>query len=418
MTRLDFHDVVYDWNVVDKTAPMTTRPIELYDETLRDGIQSPSAKDPTIDEKIELLHLMEKLGIQWADLGLPGAGQRAQEDVEILCREIVQSKLKIRPSTAARTVIADIEPIVAISQRVGIEIEVMAFIGSSPIRQYTEGWDVEKIERLSTTALRFAAENGLLPAYVTEDTCRSRPETLGRLFRSAIEAGARRLCLCDTVGHATPDGVRRLVGFTRNLVDSLGVDVGVEWHGHNDRGLALPNALFAVEAGVDRVHGTARGIGERVGNTPMDLLLVNLRLLGVIDNDLAHLDRYTKTAAAAMGIPIPADYPAVGHDAFRTATGVHAAAIIKAARKGDAWLADHVYSGVPASMVGREQDIEVGHYSGESNVVYWLERRGIEPERDLVHAVFSFAKHTNRVLSEPELHAFIEEYRTTGTHLR
>ena len=417
MVELDFDKVVYDWNTVDKTALMTTKSIQLFDETLRDGIQSPSAKDPSIDEKIEILHLMDKLGIHWADLGLPGAGARAREDVEILCREIVQSKLSIRPSTAARTVVADIEPIVNISQKVGIEIEVMAFIGSSPIRQYTEGWDVEKIERLSTTAIRFAAENGLIPTYVTEDTIRSRPDTLGRLFRAVIEAGAKKLCLCDTVGHATPDGVLNLVRFTRNLVTSLGVDVGVEWHGHNDRGLALVNALFAVEAGVDRIHGTARGIGERVGNTPMDLLLVNLKLLGVIDNDLTSLDAYTHKSSKALGIPVPADYPAVGRDAFRTATGVHAAAIVKATRKGEAWLADSVYSGVPASMVGREQDIEIGHYSGESNVIYWLEKRGIEPERDLVRALFDFAKRTNRVLADTELHAFIEQFHTTGVRL-
>jgi 2-isopropylmalate synthase len=246
---------------------------------------------------------------------------------------------------------------------------------------------------------------------------RSRPQTLGRLFRSVIEAGARRLCLCDTVGHATPDGVKNVVRFTRNLVDSLGADVGVEWHGHNDRGFALVNALMAVEAGVDRVHGTARGIGERVGNTPMDLLLVNLKLLGVIDNDLTRLHRYVKTAAEAMACPIPHDYPVVGRDAFRTATGVHAAAVIKAARKGDTWLADRVYSGVPAAMVGREQDIEVGHYSGESNVMYWLERRGIAPERELVKAVFDFAKSTNRVLSDTELLAFIEQHETRRSAL-
>lgn len=405
-------DVIFDWNQVDKKGPITSKRIELFDETLRDGIQSPSAKDPTIDDKIAILHLMDSLGIHWADLGLPGAGRRAREDVEVLCREIVDAKLKIRPSTAARTVIADIEPIVDISQKVGIEVEVMAFIGSSPIRQYTEGWDVEKIERLSTAAIQFAADHGLIATYVTEDTIRSRPETLGRLFRSVIEAGAARLCLCDTVGHATPDGTMSLVRFTRNLVDSLGVNVGVEWHGHNDRGLALVNAIFAVEAGVDRVHGTARGIGERVGNTPMDQLLVNLKLLGVIDNDLTDLYRYTSTAAQAMGIPVPADYPAVGKDAFRTATGVHAAAIVKATKKGDTWLADAVYSGVPAAMVGREQDIEVGHYSGESNVVFWLQRRGIDPEPGLVRAVFDFAKSTNRTLTDTELHAFIEHLRT------
>ena len=404
-------EIIYDWNTVDRRGPVTRKAVQLYDETLRDGIQSPSAKDPSIDEKIELLHLMDSLGIHWADVGLPGAGPRAREDVEVLCREIVSAKLKIRPSCAARTVIRDIEPVVDISQRVGIAIEVMAFIGSSPIRQYTEGWDVAHIEKLSTDAIGFAADHGLPATYVTEDTSRSRPETLGRLFRAVIERGARRLCLCDTVGHATPDGVAALIRFSRSVIHSLGADVGIDWHGHNDRGLSLPNALTAVEAGVERVHGTARGIGERVGNTAMDLLLLNMKLLDIIDNDLSKLDAYCQLAARSMQCPIPPEYPVVGRDAFRTGTGVHAAAIIKAARKGHGWLADRIYSGVPASMVGREQDIEVGHYSGESNVIYWLQRRGIEPEASLVKAVFDFAKASNRVLSDDEVH---EVVRTHG----
>ena len=403
--------LIYDWNTSERGGRrISTRPVEFYDETLRDGIQCPSVVDPPIGDKIRLVHLMDSLGIHWADIGLPGAGARASEDVETLAREIVDNKLSIKPSCAARTVIKDIEPIVEISQRVGVAIEVMAFIGSSPIRQYTESWDVELIRKRSADAIDFAVKNGLPCTFVTEDTTRSRPQTLDTLFRSAIEHGAGGLCLCDTVGHATPDGVRNLVKWTQRLIEGMGGGVRVDWHGHNDRGLALENAIWAIEHGVDRVHGCALGIGERVGNTPMDLLLLNLKLLGEIDTDLTDLLLYCRVASEATKRPIPVDYPFAGEDAFRTATGVHAAAIIKAVERGDEWLADRVYSGVPASLFGRKQEIQVGHMSGLSNVIWWLKSRRIEADDALVQEIFELAKRGNRILTDDEILRVVDRH--------
>ena len=396
-------DLIYDWNTRDREGRLSPRGVEFLDETLRDGIQCTSAVDPPIEDKVRILRLMSSLGIHAADLGLPGAGGRVAEDVERLVREIVDAGLAIRPACAARTVIADLEPIVAISDRVGTPIEVMAFIGSSPIRQYVEDWDIDLLVRRTAEAVDFVVGHGLPCTYVTEDTTRSRPEALERLYLSAIDHGASRLCLCDTVGHATPDGVRSLVSFVRRLIEDSGADVMLDWHGHDDRGLALENALWAVEHGVDRVHGTALGIGERVGNTPLDLLLVNLRLLEEIDSDLSDLLVYCKVVAGALKWRIPRSYPFAGADAFRTATGVHAAAIVKAEGRGDLWLADRVYSGVPASMFGRRQEIEVGPLSGVSNVAHWLKAHHVEPRPDLVREIVDLAKRTNRILAAEEI---------------
>src|SRR6185369_16954427 len=253
---------------------------------------------------------------------------------------------------------------------------------------------------------------GLGVCYVTEDTTRSRPEVLAKLFKMALDHGASRLCLCDTVGHATPDGVRNLIGFTKSIVAGAGAVVGVDWHGHNDRGLALENALWALEFGADRVHGTALGIGERVGNAQMELILLNLKLLGLLEEqDLTHLLEYCNTAAQAVGWQVAINYPLVGRDAFRTATGVHAAAIIKAESKGDAWLADRIYSGVPAGMFGRKQEISVGYMSGASNVNYWLRQRKIEPSKELVDAILLKAKATDHILTDEEIHAVIDQVR-------
>jgi 2-isopropylmalate synthase len=402
------NELIYDWNTQADAFDFRARPaVELDDETLRDGLQSSSVIDPPIAAKIEILHLMAELGIHTADIGLPGAGPRAVAAVTALAREIAEQRLPIAANCAARTVIADVEPIARISQEVGIPIEACTFIGSSPIRQYAEDWTLEKMLRVSAEAIRFAVAENLPVMYVTEDTTRARPETLKQLYTNAIEAGARRICLADTVGHATPNGVRQLVRFIReDIVGPTGLPIRIDWHGHRDRGFGLANTIAAIEAGVDRVHGTALGIGERVGNTEMDLLLVNLKLMGLHEADLSALTRYCQTVARATGVSIPANYPVMGEDAFRTGTGVHAAAIIKAKLKGDDWLADRVYSAVPASLFGRRQRIDVSHMSGMSNVKYWLAENGYDVSNDaLCQAVFALAKRTDHALSDEEIHA-------------
>jgi len=410
---MDERELIYDWNLAGEVWDQPPFHIQFDDETLRDGLQSPSVLTPTIEQKIELLHLMDRLGIDTADIGLPGAGPHVVRDVLALAQEIVSAKLKIRANCAARTMVRDIEPVVEVSQKAGIPIEVCTFIGSSPIRQYAENWSEDIMLQHTREAVTFAVRNGLEVMYVTEDTVRAHPATLRRLFLTAIECGAKRLCLCDTVGHATPSGVRNLLGFTHEVVQESGERIGVDWHGHSDRGFAVINTIAAIRAGATRVHACAMGIGERVGNTPMDQLMVNLRLLGWIDNDLTTLTEYCEKASQYTGVPIPVNYPMVGADAFRTGTGVHAAAVIKAFRKGEDWLADRVYSGVPAGIIGRRQEIEVGPMSGESNVVYWLESRKIEATRERVQAVFQRAKSVDHVLADDEIHAVLASLAET-----
>jgi 2-isopropylmalate synthase len=403
-------DLIYDWNAGGDFDWSAAR-VDLNDETLRDGLQSPSAIDPPIEVKRTFLHLMADLGIAAADIGLPGAGPRVVESVRALAKEIADQKLPIAPNCAARTVVADVEPIVRISQEVGIPIEAATFIGSSPIRQFAEGWTIDRILKASEEAVTYAVREGLPVMYVTEDTTRARPETLEALYGNAIRWGARRICLADTVGHATPDGVRRLVRFVRErIVVPSGEDVKIDWHGHRDRGMGVINCLAAIEAGADRVHATALGVGERVGNAEMDLLIVNLYLLGAHRSDVSKLREYCELAAETIGVPLPANYPVMGSDAFRTGTGVHAAAIIKARKKGKAWLADRVYSSVPAAPFGARQVIEISPVSGLSNVKCWLEEHGYDPEdATLADALFQAAKRADRVLAEDECRRILGE---------
>jgi len=408
--------LIYDWNVEGEQAKRPSRRVEFDDETLRDGLQSPSVTDPAIEDKLQILHFMHAIGIDNADIGLPGAGPHVQKTVERLAREIVEQKLSVYPSAAGRTHENDIKPIVEISNRVGIAIEADLFIGSSPIRQFAEEWDLDWIIEQSAKAVRFAVSQGIPVMYVTGDTTRAKPEDIEKLYAAAIEAGAARVCIADTVGHATPWGARNVVRFVRNLVDRINPAVKVDWHGHEDRKMGVINCVAALEAGADRVHGSAAGIGERVGNTPMDVLMVNLKLMGWIDNDLTQLPEYVKFVSRVTGVPLDDRYPVFGRDAFRTGTGVHAAAIIKARKKGSDWLADRVYSGVPAGMFGLRQVIEIGPMCGLSNVIYWLDANGYPQEESLAQQIFQLAKSTNRILSDDELHSCARRWMETTQH--
>lgn len=403
MNSAEENDLIFDWAIQGPRRAQWPEHVMIDDETLRDGLQSPSVRDPALETKVALLHLMENLGIETADVGLPGAGPQQREAVLTLCREIDRERMRIRPNCAARTMMVDIQPIAEITQATGVPIEACLFIGSSPIRQYAEDWSLEDILRHTREAIGFAVREGLQVMYVTEDTVRSSPDHLKILFAAAIEAGAKRLCLCDTCGAATPDGVWNLVSWVRSLLKEFGADIGIDWHGHGDRGLDMGNSLAAIEAGATRVHGTALGIGERVGNTSIEQLLVNLKLLGMRDGDLRSLPEYVERTSRATGVPIPVNAPIVGRDAFRTATGVHAAAVIKAQKKGDHWLADRIYSGVPATWLARRQEIEIGPMSGNSNVLYYLSGHGLPSTAEVVQGVMQAAKRSTKILTLSEV---------------
>ncbi len=403
-------DLIYDWNAAAGVHQPARGRVDLNDETLRDGLQSPSVKTPAIVQKLEILHALSAIGIDSLNIGLPGAGPHVVADVTRLASEIVDQKLPIAANCAARTLAADIRPIIEIAQKTGLAIEVACFLGSSPIRQYTEGWELAKLLELTRDAVGLATREGLPVMYVTEDTTRARPDDARALYTAAVEAGARRICIADTVGHATPDGTRNVVRFLRQIVDEMQENVAVDWHGHNDRGLGLANGIAAAEAGADRIHGTILGIGERVGNCALDQLLVNFELFGWSHWNLRPLAGLCELVSRATGVVIPESYPVFGKDAYRTQTGVHAAAILKARAKGHDWLADRVYSGIPAAMVGRRQEVEIGPMSGQANVTCWLEERGIVSTPALTQEIFQAAKQATATLEEDAILALCRRH--------
>jgi len=412
---MNISELIYDWNAIHPKSLRPSGRVLLNDETLRDGLQSPSVRDPSIQDKVEILHLMEALAINSLNLGLPGAGPRAVEHVTALAREIARHGMKIRANCAARTHENDIRPIADIVERTGLPIEAAMFIGSSPIRRYTEGWTEDFLLTTTERAVKYAVSLGLDSMYVTEDTTRCDPEMIRKLYSTAIGCGAKAIVICDTAGHATPMGTFALLRFVLDeVVKPSGATIRVDWHGHCDRGLGLANAMSALVAGADCVHASALGVGERVGNTQMDQMLVNLKLMGIPpwkDQDLSRLKDYCQAVSRATGVPIPANYPVVGEDAFRTATGVHAAAVIKAYKKNDVELANAVYSGVPSHVFGLEQIIDVGPMSGKSNIHFWLERHAIAASQEIVDRIYARAKASDHTLSDAEI---LECVQTAG----
>lgn len=415
---MNISELIYDWNAIHPKSLRPAGHVLLNDETLRDGLQSPSVRDPSIQDKITILHLMEALGIHSLNLGLPGAGPRSVEHVTALAREIVGNRMKIRANCAARTHENDIRPIAEIVEKTGFPIEAATFIGSSPIRRYTEGWTEDFLLETTEKAVKFAVSLGLDCMYVTEDTTRCDPEMVKKLYSTAIRCGARAIAICDTAGHATPMGAFALVRFVIDeVVKPQGEKIRVDWHGHCDRGLAIANSMAALVAGAECVHASALGIGERVGNTQMDQMLVNLKLMGIspwAEQELTRLKDYCLAVSRATGIPIPPNYPVVGEDAFRTATGVHAAAVVKAYRKNDVELADAVYSGVPSHVFGLEQIIDIGPMSGRSNVHFWLERRGIPATEETVERIYARAKASDHTLTDAEIRACVPNAARQG----
>ncbi len=417
---MDERALIFDWNTIDydisRNSNNHPHGVWFDDETLRDGLQSPSARNPLISQKIELLTYMEKLGIQKVDLGLPGAGPFHVEHIDAMLSHITENDYAIRPGAAVRTLMNDIQPLVDLQQKHGIQIQASAFLGTSPIRQFTEGWTMERLLSTMETAVSFAVENDVPVMFVTEDTTRSKPEDVKMIYRRAMELGVRRLCVCDTCGHVTPNGVKKLLNFIdEEVIKDSGYmrnEIEVNWHGHQDRGLGVANNIAAVEAGADVIHGTALGVGERAGNAPLDQTLVNLKLMGVIDNDLTLLDEYVRKANEYIEVPLPHNYPVFGRDAFETGTGVHASAVIKAMKKGDQWLADRVYSGVPAADFGLKQVIRIGHMAGRSNIIWWLEQNEIEANDDLIAHMFEIAKSQRRNMTDEEIHQAVESFNS------
>ena len=379
----------------------------LLDETLRDGIQAPHVSTPALDEKLELIDHMVRCGIQYATVGFPGSGPAAAGDCLAIARHVAAQDHPLALGYAGRTHPADVRAICDIAQHAGVSVGAYIFIGISPIRLYVEEWTVGSVAADIRRAVAECRRDGVTFVLVLEDAVRCTPTILERVYDVALELGIKRLTLCDTVGAASPAGTEALVRWSAWYFEVREHPVALEWHGHNDRGLALTNSLTALAAGCARVHGTVLGVGERAGNASIDQLIVNRELEHPGEYDMKALREYCGRASGVLGVPIPENYPAMGRDVFKTSAGVHAAAILKAHEKRDAFAKDSVYSGVPASLLGRDQEVVIDSASGASNVRYWFAINGGEPGEALIRHVLDTAKQARRPLTDEEIRRIV-----------
>jgi len=397
-------DIWFTWNAPRSTvAPAGI----FFDETLRDGLQAANIPIPTLEQKLRIVEHMARCGIRCADLGFPGSSAHARHECTELARHIVASGHPIVPGYAGRTHPADIAAISAVAQDAGTAVDAYLFIGVSPIRQYVEDWSLARILGNIRDSAAACARDGIEFVLVLEDTVRCTPDVLRQVYDTAVDVGVRRVTLCDTVGAATPDGTRALIRFSAAHFAGRGHPVGLEWHGHNDRGLALANSLTALEAGCVRVHGTILGVGERAGNASLDQLLLNSHLYAHGTHDLMAVREYCEYAAGVLDVDVPENYPAMGRDVFKTSAGVHATAILKAHEKGDAAVKDSVYSAVPASLLGRQQEVLIDSSSGANNVRYWLTTNGFAHDTEVIRKVLETAKADRNPLDDERIRSII-----------
>lgn len=403
----------YDWN----TPSTRRRPVDVGDSTFSDAPQSPSANEPSLAAKRRLLSLMSELGLRSAALGYPGSGPRQFAETLELARELTRTQLPIDASCSARASVKDVGVALDVRERSGLDLELAIALPVSPVRLDAEGISMDRLQESAETSISYARRAGARVVAVLEDAARTPPELLAVLIQHVLSLGATAVRVADTVGHATPDGTRALLRFAADQVRVRhGRPIRLEWHGQQDRGLALANALAAVDTGVDRLYASALGLGERCGTVPLEVLLTNLRITGGWPHTLGALQEYAESAAAAFGVAIAHAHPVIGADAFRSGTGAHATALVKALRAGDRSMADDVASAVPAGLVGAEHRVDVSPVSGLSNVRWWLAQHGYDPgDLVLMRELLLAVKQTQRVATDDELHDMVSSLLAART---
>lgn len=406
----------FEWN-----APWAAEGagVAVLDDTLRDGLQSPSARIPSLRKKLRILDQSASIGIDAIILGLPAAGGNAISEIGALAQHAARRWPTLELLTAVRTHPKDIAAHIEACNVSGVAITAAVFIGCSPIRRLVETWSEKQIIDKSRQSIQRLVEQDIPVLFVTEDTTRTNPDMLQSLYREAILAGASRVCVADTVGHAEPSGAARVVELVREVVNRTQPGIGIDWHGHNDRGLGLINALIAAESGASRIHTTVLGLGERTGNTALEQFVhFAATRFGRGDLRLERLTEYCQMVSDYCCAPFPSNCPIVGTDAHRTSSGIHAAAILKALARDDQQLADIVYSAVPAAPLGRKQKIEIGPMSGMGNALYCLGETvpNLPEDKRERYAQFLLdaAKRSDQVLDKEDVHQIVNNIPDVG----
>lgn len=381
----------------------------LVDTTLRDGIQAPGIEQPSLEQKLAIIDFDARIGIEVVDVCLPGIGGSCYKEGVECARYIAKNHPHMEIVVLARTTQSDVDATLRFSEEAGVPLSVVLFRGSSDLRLLAEGWDEQQIIDDMYDYTRLLVSGGQKVVCSTEDTTRTRPDFLEKIFLAGKDGGAKEFCIADTVGYTDPFSVENQSRWVREKLGSA--CLGLHFHGHNDIGMAVANSLAALKGGADKIHVTWRGVGERAGNTPLEAFLGVLYTFGIEKYDLSMLVGGSQMVSEIFNRPIPVDSPLIGDAVYTTSTGIHAAGIHKAEQRGQKYLADIVYSAVPPSILGRKHTINIGPLSGRHNVERVLEKLEIPVTEKLVKALLKAAKLLNRDLSSKEIGTIITQIK-------
>lgn len=385
----------YSWGEYD----FSKKVVQVLDTSLRDGLQDAQIRHPSLEEKERLVDILVQVGVEAIDIAIPIArGSHLREAIQLARR--IPSNVTV--ACLARTDASDIQAAVDLAQGAGRPIETIVFCGASPLRRWVEDWDVTEITEWMAKSVNFASKQGLIPTVATEHTTQTEPEVIKQIYLAGLDNGGQKVCIADTSGAASPISTEKIIRFFRDEVLKSFNDVDIDWHGHNDRGLSVINSLVALSAGAQRVHGTAIGIGERAGNTPLEQMLINLKMArDPKRQDLGAISELATFAAEIFNVPVPPNYPGLGEKVYRTASGIHAAAELKAGQLG--LKGTTPYSAVSPEWVNRETDVVVGPLSGSHNVRFVAERLGIPATNEFIARALDVAKSANRILTDQDI---------------
>lgn len=379
--------------------------VSIDDESLRDGLQGTQlTTHPSLNEKEIYLASVALNGyIEHADIGFPGSEESHKEELSEIIKFVIASNGLdgLTLSCAAGAIDEHINPIIDLSHQFdGYPLEADIFLDVSKNRAEIEGWDrKEKISVLKQN-IKLLKSQQLPVMFVPERSTSTPPEELLEVCLMASELGVDRICFADTKGVADNKGIENIFRWGFEEIGKANPNLKWDAHFHNDRNMALSNSLVAAAEGVDRLHATMFCIGERAGNVDLAQLLVNLNLQEMRNDDLTSLKAISELSSKILGFEIPKNSPIYGENAFATSSGIHASA---GKKELQANRIHSIYFPFSPESVGNKAIVEVGPFSGKSNVELKLRQLGISSTPALIDVVLSRAKQQRGLLSDEEV---------------
>ena len=392
-----------DWN---EKKTFKNKSIVIEDDTLRDGLQSALLRIPNYFEKKELVTLAHASRIKYVMLGFPGASEDAYHECRLLVQFIRDMQWPLVPRLLGRANQSDMAAICRLQEETGVPLQADFFINICALRLKVEGWNLATITQMIHQASEQLDRHGVSYSISLEDATRSDTSIIEKMLCTIVNTKAIAIVLCDTVGACLPSGVANLLRFVKKTIAAHNSHIFQWWHGHNDRGLALANALCALDHGIDGISGTFLGIGERSGNICIEQIMLHLNQYYGSAYCLDSARQYCSLLSRYTEYTMPINQPLFGNQSFTTTAGTHIRALEKAKRFGTG-AHDLLYSSVAAHDLGRQQQIMLGPMSGRSAVKSVLEQIGESYDEKKISTLFNYFKKIQKPITVQE---FIDIY--------